>query len=219
MNRRKSLLLGSISSFLCITCVGLYVADADTRAERARTEALERYGGEQVEVLVARRDIASGESLNENIVEPRLWVADLLPEGALTSKAQAMGQPVRSGILKGEVICQARLGSATNQLEVPEGLTALSVPAKDVQAIGGAITPGMYVDIYATGAEGTARVLETVPVLATNVDKENSLASETIAWITVAVAPGKVSMLVEAAQTLTLYFTLPDHEIEIEEEE
>ena len=43
-------------------------------------------------------------------------------------------------------------GSADAALDVPAGLSAVSVPARGVQAVGGALRPGMRVDLYAVGS-------------------------------------------------------------------
>ena len=49
------------------------------RGGARRADALARYGGDQVEVCVAKRDIAAGETVDSGAIETRLWVADLLP--------------------------------------------------------------------------------------------------------------------------------------------
>ena len=78
---------------------------------------------------------------------------------------------------------------------MPEGLTALSVPAKDVQAVGGAVAAGSRVDVYATGGTSTDVLASGVLVLATS-----------------ASAPESVQEIVAAAQKTELYFTLPGSE-------
>ena len=44
----------------CALCVALYLASVRGEVDAARAEALERYGGDQVEVCVAKRDMAAG---------------------------------------------------------------------------------------------------------------------------------------------------------------
>ena len=90
----------------------------------------------------------------------------------------------------------------------PRGLTALSVPAKDVQAVGGAIAAGSQVDIYATGGTSTDVLASDVLVLATSAGSRESSDAK-VSWITVAVKAESVQEIVAAAQKTELYFTLP----------
>ena len=62
-------------------------------------------------------------------VETRLWVADLLPAEAFRSSDDVVGKKASSTILAGEVLSERRFRDAGSRLDVPEGLTALSVPA------------------------------------------------------------------------------------------
>ena len=95
---------------------------------------------------------------------------------------------------------------------MPEGLTALSVPAKDVQAVGGAVAAGSRVDVYATGGTSTDVLASGVLVLATSASAQESTTDAKVSWITVAVAPESVQEIVAAAQKTELYFTLPGSE-------
>ena len=52
---------GIACGVLCAACVLAYLTSVRGEADAARAEALARYGGEQVEVCVARRDVAAGE--------------------------------------------------------------------------------------------------------------------------------------------------------------
>ena len=83
MRRRKTTVAGIACGVLCAACVLAYLTSVRGEADAARAEALARYGGEQVEVCVARRDVAAGEKLDASAVETKLWVADLLPADAV----------------------------------------------------------------------------------------------------------------------------------------
>lgn len=201
------MVFGIICGALCAACVLVYMQGVRGEAEAARAEALARYGGEQLEVCVAKRDIAAGETVDASSVETRLWVADLLPAEAVRSVDDAVGKKVSSTVVAGEVLSERRLGDVGDELDVPEGLTAVSVPAKDVQAVGGAVSAGSRVDMYATGGTSTDVIANDVLVLATSAGGSSSDASVT--WITVAVDAESVQEIVAAAQKTELYFTLP----------
>lgn len=198
---------GAVACGLCCAlCVGLYLASVRGEVDAARAEALERYGGDQIEVCVAKRDLAAGEVVDASAVVTKLWVADLLPDGAVTDAAQIVGKRLGSNIIKGEVICARRTEVSDAALSVPEGLAAISVPARPVQAVGGSVEPGMEVDVYATGPVSTTKLVSAALVLATSGADAGGAAAE---WVTLAVAPERVQEVVAAAQNLELYFVLP----------
>lgn len=206
----RSSLAGAACGVCCAACVALLVAQVGNEADRARSEALARYGGEQVEVCVAGRNIAAGETITEAMIDTKLWLADLLPEGSVTHSGEVVGKQVGSSILEGEVISTQRLARLDISLDIPEGMTAVSVPAQDVQAVGGVLQAGMRADVYAVGPSSTALLAEDVLVLATNLAESDSLVSRSVAWVTLAVSPETVEELVAASQNLELYFTLPN---------
>ena len=138
-----------------------------------------------------------------------MWVADLLPGEAVRDVSLVAGRKASSTILAGEVLSERRFRESGSSLDVPEGLTAVSVPAKDVQAVGGALAAGARADMYATGGTSTDMIASDVLVLATNASAGNEAADAKVAWITVAVAPESVQEIVAAAQRTELYFTLP----------
>lgn len=212
MRRTRTLIVGIVCGIACAACVLLYLQDVGARAEAARAEALERFGGDQLEVCVAKRDIAAGETIDEGSIEKRLWVADLLPENPLTVSADAVGKQATSTILKGEVLTPRRFEEALSAIEVPDDLTAVSVPARDVQAIGGALRPGMLVDVYATGQSSTSLVAHSVLVLATNAS-DGAASSDSVAWVTLALSPENVQEVVAMAQSSQLYFALPGDDV------
>ena len=139
MRRNKTAAAGAICGVLCALCVLGYTQSVRGEAERARADALARYGGDQVEVCVAKRDIAAGETVDSGAIETRLWVADLLPPEAVRQTSEVVGSKASSTVHSGEVLSARRFGAASAAIDVPDGKVAISVPAKDVQAVGGAV--------------------------------------------------------------------------------
>lgn len=198
----------------CAVCVGAFMASVQGQADAARAEALARYGGEQVEVCVATRDIAAGERVDLSAVESKLWVADLLPENALRTTGDAVGHIATSSILKGEVVSVKRFENTRDALDVPAGKEAVSVPAKAVQAVGGAVRPGMSVDVYSAGDSTTVLIAHGVLVLATSVGESGSLVSSDSGWITLAVDPANVQEIIAASNRTNLHFVIPGEQLE-----
>ncbi len=207
--KSKSILVGIICGACCALCVALYVMSVDEQANAAEADMLAKYGGDQVEVCVARRNIVAGETIRDSDIETKKWIATLLPVDAVASKDEVVGKQVGSTILTGEVISSARFGFKTTDIEVPDGLSALSVPAQAVQAVGGSLAPGMKADIYAVGASSTTRISTSALILATSMQEDSIASTSSNAWITLAVKPESVQELVSAAESTKLYFVLP----------
>ena len=219
MKQKQMTAISIACGVACAACVTVFMINVQGQADAARAEALARYGGEQVEVCVATRDISAGERVDLSAVETKLWVADLLPEEALQSSGDAVGKVATSSILKGEVVSAKRFESVRDSLDVPAGKEAVSVPAKAVQAVGGAIRPGMSVDVYSSGDTSTSAIARSVLVLATSVGESGSLVSTESGWITLAVAPEKVQEIIAASNKTSLYFVLPGVEENEEDQE
>lgn len=207
MKKSKSMIAGLISAFVCGLCVLTYMGIVQQEADSARNDVIARYGGEQVEVLVAKRDINPGEIIDGSNTLKKLWISDLLPEGSITNASDAYGKKVASFVATGEVLLTKRFETSTLGIEVPGGLVALSVPAQDINAVGGAITKGSYVDVYAVGTSTTC-LGRSIGVLATS-NADEASAGQKMNWITLAIDPAKVQEFVSAAENLEIYFTLP----------
>lgn len=212
MKRRTTTAAGIACGAVCAVCVLAFTQGVRAEADAARSEALARYGGEQIEVCVATRDIAAGEAVDASCMETRLWVADLLPAEAVRSTEEVSGKTASSAILAGEVLSMRRFQGVEGRVEVPEGLAAVSVPAKDVQAVGGAVRAGEKVDMYATGGTSTDLLASDVLVLATSASTDDAASDAQVSWVTVAVEPDRVQEVVSAAQRTELYFALPGGE-------
>ena len=159
-----------------------------------------------MEVCVAKRDLAAGEVVDASAVVTKMWVADLLPDTAVTDSSQIIGRRLGSNVIKGEVLCFRRTEVSDSELAVPAGMAAISVPARPVQAVGGSVEPGMEVDVYATGPVSTTKLVGGALILATSAASESGATAE---WVTLAVEPERVQEVVAAAQNLELYFALP----------
>ena len=207
--RNRSVVVGLACGLACALCVGTYVSQVNEQATAAQAEMLAKYGGDQIDVCVAKRDILAGETILDGDVETKTWIATLLPVNAVTEKREAVGKQAGSTILSGEVISSARFGFDTAEIEVPSGLVAVSVPTREVQAVGGALAAGMTTDVYAVGPSSTVKLASSVQVLATSMSSEASSSSTASAWVTLAVQPKIVQELVTASENLQIYFTLP----------
>lgn len=208
--KKSVLVVGAISGVICALCVVMYSSLVQQQADSARDEAMQRYGGEQVEVLVATKDIFPGETLTSSNTTMKTWLSDLLPAECVTDFDEVRGIQASSLIISGEAVSRKRFNSEAIALNVPEGCVALSVPAEDVQAVGGALSAGMKVDVYATGSQ-TSCIGRGLQVLATNADNTES-GQASVSWVTLAVPLEQSQEFVTASQSMDIYFTLPSND-------
>ena len=206
-----------LCGILCAICVVAYMLMVKAQANASQKEAMEKYGGNQVEVCVAKRDIAGGEAILDSDVEIKTWISSLLPENAITTKDECVGKKLGSSIVKGEVVTKTRMETNTSVIDVPEGMDAVCIPLDDTSSVGGSLRAGMKIDLYATGNNSTTKICKEVQILETS--SSNNDSSSQSRWITIAVLKDKVQEVVAAVQKLELYVVLPSEGSEKEAEE
>ena len=69
MKQRQLMIIAVACGLVCAACIALFMVKVQGEASAARAEALARYGGEQVEVCVATRDVAAGERIDVSAME------------------------------------------------------------------------------------------------------------------------------------------------------
>ncbi|MBQ9021836.1 MAG: Flp pilus assembly protein CpaB [Eggerthellaceae bacterium] len=203
MRKKATTVIALLCGAICAASVFMYTQTVEARAEAQRSEALARYGGDQVEVCVATRDISPGEIADTSNTMTRLWLVDLLPDEPLTSLSEVAGMQATSLILAGEVLSHARFEGTSARVVVPSGLQAVGVELGSAQAVGGALDAGSLVDVYVVGSSGTSRIAQNVLVASLSEQGSGRFS------VTLAIDPEKVEEVIAATQTATLYLTLP----------
>lgn len=203
MKRKGAVVISAASALVCIFAVIGYTSQVREEAAQVRSEALSRYGGEQIEVCVATEDIAAGQNVTSDNTASKVWLVDLLPDDAVESFDDIAGKRVTSSIVAGEVISNRHFEGASLDISVPNGLQAVSVEVDQAQAVGGALDVGAIVDVYSVGSIETAQLVNGAYVASCG----NGSGSRI--WITLAVEPDQVEQIIAATQNSTLYFTLP----------
>lgn len=210
MKKPTTAAVGIVCGIVCAAAVFAYLQGVKSESDAMRAEALARYGGEQISVCVATRDIAIGEKADASNTVEKLWLADLLPADAVRSTRDVEGERLGSPVYAGEVVTTKRFSRDEHEIDAPAGLSVLSIPVQDVQAIGGSVGPGLRVDVYATGASGTELLASDVPVVSSSNEGQNG----SVSWVALAVEPRCVQELISASQKMELYLALPGCEQE-----
>ncbi len=130
-------------------------------------------------VVVAAADIQLGSRLNSQMLKTVDWPSGSIPTGAMTKAETLEDRVVKTSVLRGEPILEAKLAPVGTKgglsAVIPEGKRAMTVRVNDVIGVAGFALPGNYVDIVVNtqldGAGGASRqiskiVLENILVLA-----------------------------------------------------
>jgi len=110
-------------------------------------------------IVVAGADIDIGQRLAPEMFKLVEWPSDSVPKGAFTDPAKLGGRVLRSSVLAGEPLSEAKLAPAGTlgglSALITEGKRAITVRVNDVIGVAGFALPGNYVDIIVS--------TETVP--------------------------------------------------------
>lgn len=139
-------------------------------------------GGANGRILVASADISLGQRLAPEMFKLTEWPSGSLPKDAFTDPQRLNGRVLKSNLVMGEPVTEAKLAPAGTlgglSALITEGKRAITVRVNDVIGVAGFALPGNYVDIIVStqkdmqpGAEGREQsiskiVLERILVLA-----------------------------------------------------
>ncbi len=102
-------------------------------------------------VVVAAVDIDLGSKLNPQQLKTVDWPSGSLPNGAITDPQTLQDRGVKTSVMRGEPILDAKLApigsSGGLSAVIPEGKRAITVRVNDVIGVAGFALPGNYVDI------------------------------------------------------------------------
>jgi len=132
-------------------------------------------------IVVASSDVNLGQRLTPEMLRLAEWPAESLPQGALQDPAKLAGRVLKTSVLRGEPLSEAKLAPVGTlgglSALITEGRRAITVRVNDVIGVAGFALPGNYVDIIVSthqdgGREGgqgrsiSKIVLERILVLA-----------------------------------------------------
>lgn len=139
-------------------------------------------------------------------------IAGTPPKGSILKPEEAIGRGVISDIYQGETILDSRLAPVGSggglAATIPDGMRACAVRVDEVVGVAGFVTPGMRVDVLASGNppgansdQGTESktILQNIQVLSagTDIQKDAEGKPQQVQVVNLLVTP-------EQAQTLTL---------------
>lgn len=109
-------------------------------------------------IVVAATDIQLGTKLTGPMLALAEWPAGSIPPGAFTDIKQLEDRVVKSTVLRGEPLVQAKLAPVGTQgglsAVISPGHRAITVRVNDVIGVAGFALPGNYVDILVSTEDG-----------------------------------------------------------------
>lgn len=209
MTRRFRLILsGSCALLAALLCV-LYGQHTREDAERARAEAIERYGGEVVRLVVATEGLEPGDVVDTSNVSERDWLADLAPAEAVTGLDAVLGSEVSVPVAAGAPLTALNFRDSADAVEVPADRVALSVPTGGELGLPPALTPGTTLAAFEVSDANVSLIADDLQVLAAPTERQG-LSSE--GAITLSVAPADVAAVLAASSEGSLRLALPGDE-------
>lgn len=206
MTRRFRLVVSGACALLAAALCFAYGQSERERAEQQRSEALARYGGEVVSLVVATEDIEAGQIVDRHNVTERDWLVDLAPADAVTGIDSVLGSEVSVPIAAGAPLTTLNFRDASDTVDVPSDRVALSVPATDDLGLPPATIPGDVLAAYEVSDRGVRSISSDVQVLAV---PQVGTGLVTAGSLTLAVRPDEVASMLEASGTGNLRLTLP----------
>jgi pilus assembly protein CpaB len=121
---------------------------------------LNQPGGNSGRIVVAAGDVSLGQRLTPEMFKLAEWPADSVPKGAFTDPQKLGGRVLKSNLLMGEPVSEAKLAPAGTlgglSALISEGKRAITVRVNDVIGVAGFALPGNYVDIIVSTQKDAA---------------------------------------------------------------
>jgi pilus assembly protein CpaB len=117
-------------------------------------------GNSSGRIVVAAADISLGQRLAPEMFKLADWPADSVPKGAFIDPQKLGGRVLKSTLLMGEPVSEAKLAPAGTlgglSALITEGKRAITVRVNDVIGVAGFALPGNYVDIIVSTQKDVA---------------------------------------------------------------
>jgi len=172
-------------------------------------------------VIAAARDIPLGSVLTTADLTT-MTLGGTPPKGAIFKQEDAIGRGVITQISQGEPILDSQLaglGSGGGLAPtIPQGMRACAVRVDEVVGVAGFVTPGMRVDVLASGnppgggSEGveTETILQNIQVLSagTDIQRDAEGKPQQVQVVNLLVTPDQAELLSLAANSLKIQLVL-----------
>jgi pilus assembly protein CpaB len=134
-------------------------------------------------VVVAKADIATRALLTAEMLSQKTYPQNLVPAGALTNVADAVGQTTVSAIPAGAAVVRSQLVSANGRngasVSLEKGKVLVAFPTVDPLTLAGLVRPGDRIDVLATVTSGVGESARKTQTTIQNLEVVDVLTSGT----------------------------------------
>ncbi|WP_082630063.1 SAF domain-containing protein [Olsenella massiliensis] len=209
MSLRFRLIFASACALLALL-LGLSFADrVRADAEQQRNDAIARYGGEVVSVVVTSGHLEAGDVIEPQDVQLRDWIAELVPEGAVTSLDDVVGRQLCHATAKNEVLTSECFDEGDGMAEVPAGFVGVTLPVTDKLGIFRSVTPGTKLIAYEVNKDSSRQIGDDIVVISSPA----AAGAASGAQVAVAIRAADVDKVLSANAAGKLSFVAPASDV------
>jgi pilus assembly protein CpaB len=110
--------------------------------------------GQLVRIVVAKRDIAPGHTMEANDLASAAFPPDSIPRGSFRQESELAGRVALIQVIQGQPILDSFLAMAGSgsgaQAIVPPGMRAVTLEVNEFSGVAGLLVPGCRVDVVST---------------------------------------------------------------------
>lgn len=136
-----------------------------------------------MQIVVAKTDIAARSVLTADLMTRTSYPVGLVPTGALTNEADALGQTTLSAIPAGAAVVRSQLVAANGRtgasLSLEKGKVLVAFPTADPLTLAGLVRQGDRVDVLATMTSGVGETARKTQTTLQNLEVVDVLTSGT----------------------------------------
>jgi len=151
IKNRIPLIIAIVSGIIAVLLINIYLRQKEIALEKAVLQKKAEANKEISLVLVAKKDIPAGTTIEESMVEQREIPRQFLQPRVATSMDRVLNKVVSADIAQGEQILLSKLAMPSREtylaMKTPPGKRAITIPIDNISAVGGMIRPGDYVDV------------------------------------------------------------------------
>lgn len=157
MRKKIPLIIGIVLALLAIALIKNYTDQQRQAIIKEANKRLEKIRAEQVPVLLAKKDMPKGTSIDQDSFEVAIASIQQVQPQAVSSLDRIAGMVTAIPISRGEQITLNKLilakevstAGGSLAMVTPIGKRAIAISVDNISALGGMIRPGNYVDVVA----------------------------------------------------------------------
>lgn len=202
MRRKTRRLLSIFFALIAVVLCFVYGKYMQVQEKAVHDQLINQYGGEKIQVLVAKANLSPGDTIKETNTELREWSSEMLPVGALTTLKEVKGKPLTSSVARGAVLSTNYFDSQQSQIKIPDNKVGITLNLDEKLGIDARIQAGSKLCAYSVEEQTTRLIAEDITVL--NTSQQNSKT-----YVHLALAPTEVESVLHAQTQGSLRFVQP----------